>query len=244
MLCPCAGSDECGGQSVCTEEHGAKRSEGIGELGGKCVTRTLTREEAKLITRRRLLEAAARLVREHGYGGLSISAVAREAGIAQPTFYVHFADKDELVRTLAVEKVEAIRRPLKEARAKIALGQGIDAVRESFRLPLAQFLEQPDLFRLYLQEMHQPQSPFGEQARKLQRELEADLVDDLVALGVPATSAAQQERLHLTAEGMISLTQTMGLAFLQGRHKELEAVIDVLTHFAVGAIRALREGTL
>jgi TetR/AcrR family transcriptional regulator, fatty acid biosynthesis regulator len=222
MLCPYAGSDERRGQYECTAEYGAKRSERIGEL----------------------LEAAARLVREHGYGGLSISAVAREAGIAQPTFYVHFADKDELVRTLSVEKVEAIRRPLKEARAKIALGHGIDAVRESFRLPLARFLEQPDLFRLYLQEMHQPQSPFGEQARKLQRELEADLIDDLVALGVPATSAAERERLHLTAEGMISLTQTMGLAFLQGRHRELEAVIDVLTLFAVGAIRALREGTL
>jgi AcrR family transcriptional regulator len=204
--------------------------------------RTLTREEAKLITRRRLLEAAARLLRESGYGGLSVSAVAREAGVAQPTFYVHFADKDELVRTLAGEKVEALRRSLKEARAKIALGQGLDPVREAFRLPLATFLEQPDLFRLYLQELYQPASPFGEQARKLQRELESDLVDDLVALAVPATTQAQRARLQLAAEGLVALTQTLGLAFLQGRYKELDAVIDVLTHFAVGAIRALREG--
>jgi AcrR family transcriptional regulator len=202
--------------------------------------RTLTREETKLITRRRLLEAAARLLRESGYGGLSVSAVAREAGVAQPTFYVHFADKDELVRTLAGEKVEALRRPLKEARAKIALGQGLDAVREAFRLPLATFLEQPDLFRLYLQELHQPASPFGEQARKLQRELESDLVDDLVALGVPATTQGQRARLQLTAEGLVALTQTLGLALLQGRYTELDTAIDVLTQFAVGAIGALR----
>jgi AcrR family transcriptional regulator len=203
--------------------------------------RTLTREEAKLITRRRLLEAAARVLRESGYGGLSVSAVAREAGVAQPTFYVHFADKDELVRTLAVEKVEAIRRPLKEARAKIPVANAISAVRDAFRLPLERVLEQPDLFRLYLQELHQPASPFGEQARKLQRELQSDLVDDLVAYGLPANTAAQRVRLQLTAEGMVALTQTLGLAFLEGRYKELEAVIDVLTHFAVGAVRALKE---
>jgi AcrR family transcriptional regulator len=206
------------------------------------VMRTLTREEGKLITRRRLLEAAARVLRESGYGGLSVSAVAREAGVAQPTFYVHFADKDELVRTLAVEKVEELRRPLKEARAKLGVGDTVAAVRDAFRLPLQRLLEQPDLFRLYLQELHQPASPFGEQARKLQRELEKDLFDDLVAYGVPAKTEVQRARLQLAAEGMAALTQTFGLAFLDGRYKDLEAVIDVLTNFAVGAIRAIREG--
>src|SRR5262249_16782860 len=98
------------------------------------------------------------------------------------------------------------------------------------------------LFRLYLQELHQPASPFGEQARKLQRELETDLFDDLVAYGVPAHTEAQRVRLRLAAEGMAALTQTLGLAFLDGRYKDLEAVIDVLRHFGVGAIRTIREG--
>src|SRR5262245_35351475 len=108
--------------------------------------RALTREENKLITRRRLLEAAARVMREQGYGGLSASAVARAAGVAQPTFYVHFEDKDDLVRTLAREKVEALRRPLKEARARIAQGGADDAVRATFRLPLEAMIEDPELF--------------------------------------------------------------------------------------------------
>jgi AcrR family transcriptional regulator len=203
------------------------------------VGRPLTREEAKLITRRRLLEAGARILRESGYGGLSASAVAREAGVAQPTFYVHFADKDDLVRTLAHEKVGALRRPLKEARAQIAAGRGVDAVRETFRLPLQGFLEQPELFRLYVQERHQPSSPFGEHARKLQLELTADLVEDLAGLGAPAGTPKERERLEMLAEGLISLTETLGIAYLDGRYKDLNAVVDVLTSFAVGVLGAL-----
>jgi AcrR family transcriptional regulator len=159
--------------------------------------------------------------------------------VAQPTFYVHFDDKEDLLRTLAYEKVEAIRRPLKEARAQIVLGRGIEAVRETFRLPLATFLEQPELFRLLVQEASQPGSPFGEQARKLQRELEADLVEDLIALGAPAKTSGQRARLEMMAEGMVSLTETLGLGYLEGRYKDLDAVIDVLTQFSIGALSAL-----
>jgi AcrR family transcriptional regulator len=203
------------------------------------VARALTREEGKLITRRRLLEAAARVLGTSGHGGLSVSAVAREAGVAQPTFYVHFADKDDLLRTLADEKIEAIRRPLKEARAQIVLGRGLEAVRDTFRLPLATFLEQPELFRLFVQEAHQPGSPFGEQVLKLRRELEADLVEDLVALGAPAKTAVERARVEMMAEGMVSLTETLGLAYLEGRYKNVDVVIDVLTLFAVGALGSL-----
>ena len=74
------------------------------------VVKALTREEGKLITRRRLLESAAKLLGETGYGALSVSAVARAAGVAQPTFYVHFRDKDHLLQTLALGQARRDRR--------------------------------------------------------------------------------------------------------------------------------------
>lgn len=201
--------------------------------------RRLTREEGKLVTRRRLLEAAATILRESGWGGLSASAVAREAGIAQPTFYVHFADKDDLIRTLAREKIEALRRPLQEARSQVASGRGLDAVRNTFRVPLEAMLGQPELFRLFIQEAHQPSSPLGEHARQLRREIEADLVRDLVAMGAPARTRKQRERLEMMAEGMIALTETFALGFIDGRYTDVEAMIDVLTRFTMGALGTL-----
>lgn len=196
----------------------------------------LSREEQKLITRRRLLEAAAKLLVESGYAGLTTARVAREAGVAQPTFYVHFKDKDDLVSTLAREKMEALRRPLRELRRQVARERGLDALRETFRLPLMYLLEEPELFRLFVQEYQQPGSPFGAQARELQRELEADLVEDLLATGLFTSAPAERERLGMMAEGMVALTQTLALGFLDGRYRDAEKLVDVLTDFALGVL--------
>src|SRR5262245_54783876 len=100
------------------------------------MTRALTREEGKLLTRRRLVDAGPRLLRERGVGGLSASAVAREAGVAQPTFYVHFEHKDALLRTIAAEKIGGLRAALRAARERFQRGEGVDAIRETFRLSL------------------------------------------------------------------------------------------------------------
>ena len=44
--------------------------------------------------RRRILEAARFLVLRNGLRGTTMEAIAREAGIAKPTLYAQFADKD------------------------------------------------------------------------------------------------------------------------------------------------------
>ena len=97
--------------------------------------RALSRDESKAITRQRLLHAAARLLGEVGYGGLSTGAVARAAGVAQPTFYVHFRDMDDLLRTLGTEQMGALRARLRAAREGLIAGRGVEAVRETFRVP-------------------------------------------------------------------------------------------------------------
>ncbi|HEY3764730.1 MAG TPA: helix-turn-helix domain-containing protein [Gaiellales bacterium] len=64
------------------------------------------RREQAAETRRRMLEAAARLLAVHGYGGTTIAAVAREAGVAAETVYAAFGNK----RTLIGELVQAAVR--------------------------------------------------------------------------------------------------------------------------------------
>ena len=198
--------------------------------------RSLSREEAKLITRRRLLDAAAQLLGESGYGGLAASAVSRAAGVAQPTFYVHFRDKDDLVRALADERIGGLRARLKEARERVRLGEGIDAVRETFRIPLRTFIENPAIFRVYARELHEPESPLGEKARSLREELRRDLAEDLARLGLPSSTPAEREALEMTAEAMIGQVEALGLALVEGRYKSLDAVVEVLTRFAVGIL--------
>ncbi len=200
------------------------------------MVRTLSREEGKLITRRRLLEAAAKLLAEAGYGGLSASAVARAAGVAQPTFYVHFRDKDELLQVLSEERIGALRARLREARGRVREGQGVEAVRDTFRVPLQTFLEDPGLFRLYTQEARQPGSPLGAHALRLREELWKDLVDDLAGLGLPATTPAEREEVEMIAEAMIAQTEALASGYLEGRYTSVESLVELLTRFAVGVL--------
>jgi AcrR family transcriptional regulator len=67
------------------------------------VYRSPRRREGAQETRRRMLEAAGRLLAARGYAGTTIAAVAREAGVAVETVYAAFGNKrtliGELVRT-------------------------------------------------------------------------------------------------------------------------------------------------
>ncbi|HEY9094842.1 MAG TPA: TetR/AcrR family transcriptional regulator [Hydrogenophaga sp.] len=46
-------------------------------------------------TRRRILEAAGRGFRKHGYAGIGVDGLAKEAGVTSGAFYAHFSSKGE-----------------------------------------------------------------------------------------------------------------------------------------------------
>jgi AcrR family transcriptional regulator len=75
-----------------------------------------TRRELVRATRARILDAAARLMRERGVNGFSMDVLAKEAGVARATVYEHFRSKravlDELAsastRTLTLDSHTAV----------------------------------------------------------------------------------------------------------------------------------------
>jgi TetR/AcrR family transcriptional repressor of mexJK operon len=60
--------------------------------------------------RRAILSAAAALFMAHGYGAVSMDAVARAAGVSKATLYAHFGAKDRLFASIINEACETIRR--------------------------------------------------------------------------------------------------------------------------------------
>ena len=51
-----------------------------------------------MVTRERLIEASIDVFSRHGFDGTSLSAIAEEAGVTQPTLNYHFGTKDQLYR--------------------------------------------------------------------------------------------------------------------------------------------------
>lgn len=60
--------------------------------------------ETRPTLRRRIIEAADTLIREHGIAGATTREIARAAGCAEGSIYVHFEDKIDLVIAVIVER--------------------------------------------------------------------------------------------------------------------------------------------
>ena len=59
-------------------------------------------------THERIVDAAARAIRRHGYGGVGVADVMKEAGLTHGGFYAHFDSRDALL-------VEALERAGRES---------------------------------------------------------------------------------------------------------------------------------
>src|SRR5260370_29220714 len=134
------------------------------------LARRLTRKEAKEVTRRRLLRAALEILNDKGETDVSASTVSRAAGIAQPSFYEHFRNKDELLRALGDELFTVMRKALGEARqSALEAPNDEERMREQFRRPLQLIAANPAWFRLALRGRHPASSPPGPSAAEKSR---------------------------------------------------------------------------
>lgn len=73
------------------------------------------RELAKAKTREALLKSALRLYSLEGKQGLSMNKIAKGAGIAQPSFYNHFASVDDLQDELSTQLRQNYLSPMRIA---------------------------------------------------------------------------------------------------------------------------------
>jgi len=67
-------------------------------------------------THERILDVAARAIRRHGYAGVGVADVMKEAGLTHGGFYAHFDSRDALI----VEALERAGRESAEAIARAA----------------------------------------------------------------------------------------------------------------------------
>lgn len=95
---------------------------------------------------RALVAAAGALLRREGLGGLSLRAVAREAGVSPAAPYRHFADKDALLAALAASGFASLRTALETADAAEASPRAALTAQGAAYVAFA--TAEPELFRL------------------------------------------------------------------------------------------------
>lgn len=71
------------------------------------------RERSRIETRKRLMEKGAELFAERGFANTRATDVAKAAGVAVGTLYLHFGDKRALLRAILFEGVEGLLNSLR-----------------------------------------------------------------------------------------------------------------------------------
>jgi AcrR family transcriptional regulator len=141
----------------------------VSEISSPSRAPTSARERSRRATRARLLSAGHALFAARGLHGVTTHDIARAAGVASGTFYLHFSDKQTLFREIVYGAVGHLRERLENAFAAAAdLPASVRAHAEALLL----FAEEnADLVRIV----------FGRDNRDV--EIEADVLDYLAAAG-------------------------------------------------------------
>lgn len=109
------------------------------------------RDEASSAGEKAILDAAVRLFSEYGFAGVSMRAVAREAGVSKSNIYHHFESKEALYLAIMQASAESFGEMVE----KLA-GSGGDfdqRLRRFARAHLAHLFENATTLRLLLREL-------------------------------------------------------------------------------------------
>lgn len=74
--------------------------------------------EHKELTRKKILDAAARRFRAEGYDGLGVDGLAKAAGVTNGAFYGHFDTKADAFREVAAQGLVELREGIERFRAE------------------------------------------------------------------------------------------------------------------------------
>jgi AcrR family transcriptional regulator len=196
-------------------------------------------------TRARLIQVAIELVRTEGLAALTTSRITRAAGIAQPGFYAHFRNVEEVLQTAVMqvidemrEKVTAMRRRSFERFRQPEGLSSIDATRAVYQDVIEAFLSEPAFAELLLR-YHRDTSPLGATMRRVMDRIRADVTEDMWR-NVESAGFGEEHRpfVSLWTDQVLALYFAGAEALLDGRYEDRSVVIDSLARSSFAIMRA------
>ena len=203
------------------------------ERGGfDCYTRGMSRQINKERTRHRLLQAVLKTIQRYGHGTLTTGRVAELAGVAQPTFYVHFRSMDQALEQVA-EWVAQELSPGLNPEASAELDAAAEVLEEAVRKCTRSLARDRKVAEVFLSNRRDQTSALGRRWSVLTGSLR-ERMRQIVAQVNPRLSASDAA-IH--AELLVSIVFGLAEAYLDGRVGDLD-------HATATASRAIVTGIL
>ena len=171
-----------------------------------------------------ILTAAAGLISQRGYAGVSMADIGAEVGIAASAIYWHFQNKQELLVQLFDQSLDSLLAD--QTSAIEERGGGADALRETVRLQVEFVVEEREFARVYYAEMRNlapadvrrlrtKQRKYVERWAALLKEARPELDDPtaeaLVHAAIGAIQASLVARMRLSKPQLKAMLTTVAL---------------------------------
>ena len=200
-----------------------------GELD--CYTKTMSRQINKERTRRRLLQAILKTIHRYGHGALTTGRVAQLAGVAQPTFYVHFRSMDQALEQVA-DWVAQELSPGFDWEASTDLEGAGDVLQQAVNKCMHTLVRDRKVAEVFLRSRRDQTSALGRRWTDLSDSLRDRMRQFVVQVrpDIATTDAA----LH--AELLVSLVFGLVEASLDGRVEDLDRASTTASRAIVSSI--------
>ncbi len=143
-----------------------------------------SRKLSKERTRARLLQGTLKVLHNEGPSALTTGRIAESAGVAQPTFYVHFSGIDEALQSAATTVCDRWLVGVHAARTSVDRSSGVrPSVHGIVTSYVDTLLEDPKGAELFLRHRRDATTSLGRTFAKLTEKVRRDLVDDLAEAG-------------------------------------------------------------
>jgi len=188
------------------------------ERGGfDCYTQGMSRQINKERTRQRLLQAVLKTIQRYGHGTLTTGRVAELAGVAQPTFYVHFRSMDQALEQVA-EWVAQELSPALNPQKSAELDRAADVLEEAVRKCTRSLVRDRKVAEVFLSNRRDQTSALGRRWSVLTGSLRERMRQIIVQVSpeIPASEAS----LH--AELLVSVVYGLAEAYIDGRVDDLD----------------------
>jgi TetR/AcrR family transcriptional regulator, fatty acid metabolism regulator protein len=113
----------------------------------------------RLLTRKRILDAAMKVFSKHGYHEATIAEIARESEVSEGTIYLYFINKDDLIIEVAGKAVNEIFDRIQAATAKVS--NPLEKLFVFMEANAEEFFKNPELTRVVVIELHKTRAFTG-----------------------------------------------------------------------------------
>jgi AcrR family transcriptional regulator len=202
-------------------------------------TSRLTRRESTELTRRRLIDGAIDILRHEGVAAATTGRIASAAGLKQPSFYVHFADRDQILNAAALEIGQRVIAKVQGALSRIDPSDAPRSIRAAHAAIVDTFLAETELTRIFLRHRTDDGTVLGRAFRGLLDEARSQIVDGMVHGFSRHGVAVPRQTAEVYVELLVAAVLGMLEGLLGGRLTDRAASIDAIARLTGAMMRSL-----